>query len=125
MPAQSPERKQAQSPERKQAQSPEQMPAQSPERKQAQSPERMSAKSPKRKQAHSPEWMPAQGLEKNQESKLEKPVHGNNSDNLAQKENVHSENAEFQGSDLKENSSVNSPDSDVLYTAIPLESASD
>ena len=31
----------------------------------------------------------------------------------------------FQGSDLKENSSVNSPDSDILYTAIPLESASD
>ena len=32
---------------------------------------------------------------------------------------------QFQCSDLIENSSVNCPDSDVLFTAIPLESASD
>ena len=104
MPAQSPERKQAQSPERMPAQSPERKQAQSPERKQAQSSERMPAKSPERKQAQSLERMPAQRLERNQASKLEKPVHSNNSDNLLETENVHSENAEFQGSDLKESS---------------------
>ena len=123
--AESPERMPAQSPERKQAQSPERMPAQSPERQQAQSPERMPAQSPERKQAQSPERMPAQRLETNQTSDLEMPVHSNKSDKLVQMEKIHSKSAEFQNSDLKENSSVNSPDSDVLYTAIPLESASD
>ena len=124
MPAQSPERKQAQSPETKQAQSPERMPAQSPERKQTQSPERMPAQSAERKHAQSPERMPAQKLERNQTSNLEMPVHSNKSDK-AQKEKIHSKNAEFQGSDLKENSSVNRPDSEFLYTAIPLVSAID
>ena len=53
------------------------------------------------------------------------PVHSNKSEKLVQKEKIHSKNAEFQGSDLKENSSVNSPDSDFLYTAIPHVSAID
>ena len=78
----------------------------------------------KGKQTQSPERMPAQKLERNQTSNVVMPVHSNKSDKLVQME-IHSKNAEFQNSDLKENSSVNSPDSDVLYTAIPLESASD
>ena len=92
------------------------MPAQSPERKQARSPERMPAQSPERKQARSPERMPALNLEK--------PVQSNKLDKLAQKEKLQSRHEKFQSRDLIENISVNSPDSDSLYTAIPLESAS-
>ena len=95
--------------------SPERMPAQSPERKQARSPERMPAQSPERKQARSPERMPALNLEK--------PVQSNKLDKLAQKEKLHSKHEKFQSRDLIENSSLNSPDSDSLYTALPLESA--
>ena len=120
---QSPERMPAQSPERKQAQSPEWTPAQSPERKQAQSPERMQTQRPERKQAQSPERMPAQSLERKQAST--KPVYSNKSDKLVQNEKVHSKNAKFQNSDLIENFTVNSPDADILYTAIPLELASE
>ena len=112
----SPERMPAQSPERNQAQSLERMPAQTPERKQARSPERMPAQSPEMKQARSPERMPALNLEK--------PVQSNKLDKLAQKEKLQSKHEKFQSRDLIENSSVNSPDSDSLYTAIPLESAS-
>ena len=112
----SPERMPAQSPERNQAQSPERMPAQSPERKQARSPERMPAQSPERKQARSPERMPA--------FNLEKPVQSNKLDKLAEKEKLQSKHEKFQSRDVIENNSVNSPDSDSLYTAIPLESAS-
>ena len=88
--------------------SPERMPAESPERNQAQSPERMPAQSPERKQARSPERMPALNLEK--------PVQSNKLDKLAQKEKLQSKHETFQSRDLIENSSVNSPDSDGLYT---------
>ena len=114
----SPERMPAQSLEMKQAQSPERMPVQSPEMKQAQSPERMPGQSPERKQAQSPERMPAKSPERKQALNVEKPVHCyDKTDTLVQNEKLHS-------SDLIINSSVNSPDSCSLYTAIPLESAS-
>ena len=121
----SPERMPAQSPEMKQAQSPERMPAQSPEMKQAQSPERMPAQSPERKQAQSPEQMPAKSPKRKQALNVEKPVHCYDKlDNLVQKEKLQSKHEKLNRSDLIINSSVNSPDLYSLYTAIPLESAS-
>ena len=110
----------AQRPERKQAQSPERMPAQSPERKQAQSPERMPVQSPERKQAQSPERMPANSPESKRALNMEKPVHSyDKTDTLVQKEKLQSKHEKLHSSDLIMKSSVNSPDSFILYTAIP------
>ena len=102
----------------KKAQSPERMPAQSPEMKQAQSPEQMPAQSP--------ELMPAQSPERKQALNMEKPVHSchDKTDNLIQKEKLKSKYKKLHSSDLLMNRSVNSPDSFSLYSAIPLESAS-
>ena len=120
----SPKQMPAQSRERKQAQSPEQIP-QSPKMKQAQSLERMPAQSPERKQAQSPEWMRANRPESRQTLNMEKPVHSyDKTDNLVQKEKLQRKHEKLHSSDLIMNSSVNSPDSFSLYTAIPLESAS-
>ena len=69
--------------------------------------------------------MLAQSLERKQASNLSKPVQSNKSDKLVQKEKVRSKNTKFQNSALIENFTVNSPDADILYTAIPLESASE
>ena len=105
--------------------SPERMPAQSPEMKQAQSPELKPAQSPEMKQAQSPERMLAQSPESKQALNMEKPVHSfDKTDTLVQKEKFQSKYEKLHSSDLIMNSSVNSPDSFSLYTAIPLESAS-
>ena len=105
--------------------SPERMPAQSPERKQAQSPEQMPAQSPERKHAQKPEQMPAHSPERKKALNMKKPVHSyDKTDNLVQKENLQSKHEKLHSSDLIINSSVNSPDSFSLYTAIPLESVS-
>ena len=80
------------------------------------SPERMPAQSPERNQAQSPERMPAQSPERKPALNLEKPVQSNKLDKLAQKEKLQSKHETFQSRDLMENSSVNSPDSDGLYT---------
>ena len=56
---------------------------------------------------------------------MEKPVHiFDKTDNLVQKEKLQSKHEKLHSSDLIMKSSVNSPDSFGLYTAIPLESAS-
>ena len=77
----------------------------------------MPAQSPERKQAQSPEWKQALNMEK--------PEHSyDKTDNFVQKEKFQSKHEKLHSSDLIINSSVNSPDSCSLYTAIPLESAS-
>ena len=93
------------------------MPAQSPEMKQAISPERMPAQSPEMKQATSPERMPALNIEK--------PIQGNELKKLTQKEKLQNKHEKFQNSDFIENNSVNSLDSDSLYTTIPHETRMD
>ena len=80
-------------------------PAQSPELKQAQSPEQMQAQSPERKQAQSPKWVPAQIHARKQALNMEKPVHSyDKTDNLIQKETLHSKHEELHSSDFIFNS---------------------
>ena len=56
---------------------------------------------------------------------MEKPVHSyDKTDSLVQKENAQRKHEKSYSSDLIMNISVNSPDSFSLYTAIPLELAS-
>ena len=73
----------------------------------------MPTRSPKRKQARR--------SERNQALNLEKSVHCNEIDKLVLIEILQSKHEEFQSSDLIEIHLVNSPASNVLYIAIPLE----
>ena len=117
------------SPGRNQAGSPEQLLRQgSPGRNQAGSPEQLLRQgSPGRNQAGSPEQLLRQGSsEKKQASDLEKPVHSNISDKLVQKENVHSENEEFQCSDFfKSLTASDSSNSQTSFDAVFLDTFPD
>ena len=107
------------SPGRNQAGSPEQLLQQgSLGRNQAGSPEQLLRQgSPGRNQAGSPEQF-RQGSPKKQ-ADLEKPVHSNKSDKLVQKENVQSNNEEFQCSDFfKSLTASDSSNSQTSFDAV-------
>ena len=115
----SPGRNQARSPGRNQARSPGRNQARSPGRNQAGSPEQLLRQgSPGRNQAGSPE--------KQQASDLEKQVHSNKSDKVAQKETVHSKNEEFQCSDFfKSLTASDSSNSQISFDAVFLDTFPD
>ena len=107
------------SPGRNQARSPGRNQARSPGRNQARSPGRNLARIPGRNQARSPGRNQARSPEKKQASDLEKPVHSNISDELVQKETVHSKNEEFQCSDFfKSLTASDSSNSQTSFDAV-------